>query len=167
MVVDEAITSGIACYPITATAQPHDWLSLTGGAIGWGLPAAVGAALGAPERKIVALEGDGSAMYTIQSLWTMVRENLDVTVVIFNNRKYSILELEFARTGARGGKPGEKASSTLDIGSPDMDFVAMANGMGMNATRATTAEEFNAQFEAAMENRGPCLIDAVIPTFLS
>lgn len=167
VVVDEAITSGIACYPTTATAQPHDWLSLTGGAIGWGLPAAVGAALGAPGRKVVALEGDGSAMYTIQSLWTMVRENLDVAVIIFNNRKYSILELEFARTGARGGKPGEKASSTLDIGSPDMDFVAMANGMGMNATRATTAEEFNAQFEAAMANPGPCLIDAVIPTFLS
>jgi len=167
VVVDEAITSGIAVYPGTVASQPHDWLSLTGGAIGWGLPAAVGAALGAPDRKIVCLEGDGSAMYTIQALWSMARENLNVAVVIFNNRKYSILELEFARTGARGGKPGAKASSTLDIGTPDMDFVAMANGMGVDATRATTAEEFNEQFEAAMASTGPCLIDAVIPTFLS
>jgi acetolactate synthase-1/2/3 large subunit len=127
----------------------------------------VGAALGAPDRKVVCLEGDGSAMYTIQSLWTMARENLDITVVIFNNRKYSILELEFARTGARGGTPGPKASSTLDVGTPDMDFVAMATGMGVDATRATTAEEFNEQFEAAMQSTGPCLIDAMVPTFLS
>jgi acetolactate synthase-1/2/3 large subunit len=167
VVVDEGITSSIGCFPLTVTAQPHDWLNLTGGAIGWGLPAAVGAALGAPGRKVLALEGDGSAMYTIQSLWTMARENLNITVVIFNNRKYSILELEFARTGARGGKPGPKASSTLDVGSPDMDFVAMATGMGVDATRATTAEEFNEQLEAAMQSTGPCLIDAIVPTFLS
>ena len=167
VVVDEGITSSIGCFPLTITAQPHDWLNLTGGAIGWGLPAAAGAALGAPDRKIVCLEGDGSAMYTIQSLWTMARENLDVTIVIFNNRKYSILELEFARTGARGGKPGPKAASTLDVGSPDMDFVALATGMGVAATRATTAEEFNEQFEAAMQSSGPCLIDAMVPTFLS
>jgi acetolactate synthase-1/2/3 large subunit len=167
IVVDEAITSGIACFPVTANAQPHDWLNQTGGAIGWGLPAAVGAAIACPERKVIALEGDGSAMYTISALWTMARENLDVCVVIFNNRKYSILELEFARTGARGGTPGPKAASTLDIGAPEMDFVAMAQGMGVQATRATTAEEFNAQFEAAIQAKGPRLIDAIVPTFLS
>ena len=139
VVVDEAITSGLAIFPLTATAQPHDWLNQTGGSIGWGLPAAVGAAIACPERKVVCLEGDGSAMYTIQSLWTMARENLDITVVIFNNRKYSILEMEFARTGARGGTPGPKAASTLDISGPDMDFVAMAQGMGVQASRATTA----------------------------
>ena len=103
-------------------------------------------------------------MYTIQSLWTMARENLDVTVVIFNNRKYSILEMEFARTGARGGTPGPKAASTLDIGGPDMDFVAMAQGMGVQASRAATAEEFNNQLEQAMQSRGPRLIDAIVPT---
>lgn len=164
VIVDEAITSGIAVAPLTATAQPHDWLNQTGGSIGWGLPAAVGAAIACPERKIVCLEGDGSAMYTIQSLWTMARENLDVTVVIFNNRKYSILELEFARTGARGGVPGPNAASTLAIGKPDMDFVSMARGMGVEATRATTAEEFNAQFAAAMQSAGPRLIDAMVPS---
>ena len=167
IVVDEGATSSIACFPMTTTARPHDWLNLTGGSIGWGLPAAVGAAIACPDRKVVCLEGDGSAMYTIQSLWTMARENLDVCVVLFNNRKYSILELEFSRTGARGGTPGPKAASVLDIGSPEMDFTAMAQGMGVSATRATTAEEFNEQFSAAMARKGPCLIDCMVPTFLS
>ena len=166
IVVDESITSGFVLYPVTATAQPHDWLNLTGGSIGWGLPASVGAAIACPDRKVVCLEGDGSAMYTIQSLWTMAREHLDVTVVIFNNSKYSVLEMEFARTGARGGKPGPNAASVLDIGGPDMDFVAIATGMGVSASRATTAEEFNAQFAAAIRAKGPRLIDAVVPTLI-
>jgi acetolactate synthase I/II/III large subunit len=164
VVVDEANTSGLALAPVTATARPHDWLSLTGGSIGWGLPAAVGAAIACPDRKVVNLEGDGSAMYTIQALWTMAREDLDVTVVIFNNRKYSILELEFGRTGARGGKPGPKAASMLRIDGPDLDFVSLARGMGVQAERATTAEEFNALFAEAMNSRGPRLIDAMVPT---
>jgi acetolactate synthase-1/2/3 large subunit len=164
IVSDEGITSGIYCQGYSETARTHDWMNQTGGSIGQGLPVAVGAAIACPDRKVVCLEGDGSAMYTIQSLWTMARENLDVTTVIFNNTKYSILELEFSRTGARGGVPGPKAASMLDIGNPNMDFVAMAQGMGVMATRATTAEEFNEQFAAAMEQRGPVLIDAVIPT---
>jgi acetolactate synthase-1/2/3 large subunit len=164
IVVDEANTSGMSMYPMTAQARPHDWLNLTGGSIGWGLPAAVGAAIACPDRKVISLEGDGSAMYTIQSLWTMARENLDITVVIFNNSKYSILELEFSRTGARGGKPGPNAASLLDISNPDMDFVAMAQGMGVQASRATTAEEFNAQFEQAVNSKGPRLIEAIVPT---
>ncbi|MEH6636091.1 MAG: acetolactate synthase large subunit, partial [Halioglobus sp.] len=100
VVVDESITAGFSLFPLTATSKAHDWLNLTGGSIGWGLPASVGAAIASPGRKVVCLEGDGSAMYTIQSLWTMARENLDITVVIFNNQKYSVLEMEFARTGA-------------------------------------------------------------------
>ena len=167
IVVDEGITSGLACMPFTAAARPHDWLNQTGGSIGWGLPAAVGAAVACPDRKVICLEGDGSAMYTIQSLWTMARENLDITVVLFNNRKYSILEMEFGRTGARGGTPGPKAASTLDIGSPDMDFVAMAQGMGVEAGRATTAEEFNALLEKGLASPGPLLIDAIVPTLFS
>jgi acetolactate synthase-1/2/3 large subunit len=164
IVVDEAITTSMTIGPATLTARPHDWLNLTGGSIGWGLPGAVGAAVACPDRKVVCLEGDGSAMYTIQALWTMARENLDVLVVIFNNRKYSILEMEFAQTGARDGTPGPKAGSALDIGAPDMDFAAMAQGMGVSASRATSAEEFNAQLETAMAKRGPHLIDAIIPT---
>lgn len=164
VVVDEAITTGVAIYSLTATCPPHDWLNQTGGSIGWGLPAAVGAAVACPHRKVLCLEGDGSAMYTIQALWTMARENLDITVVICNNRKYSILEMEFGRTGARGGSPGPKAGSMLDIGRPDMDFVAIARGMGVQGSRATTAAEFNTQLEQALAATGPRLIDAVVPT---
>ncbi len=163
IVVDEGITSGLACFPATAHARAHDWLNLTGGAIGWGLPAAVGAAIAAPERKVLCLEGDGSAMYTIQALWTMAREQLDITVVLLNNGKYSVLEVEFARTGARGGKPGPKAASSLAIGNPGMDFQAIASGMGVVATVATTAEAFNEQLASAMAGKGPRLIDARIP----
>ncbi|MCZ6831797.1 MAG: acetolactate synthase large subunit [Gammaproteobacteria bacterium] len=164
IVVDEGATTGMYCFPTTETVPPHDWLSLTGGSIGYGLPCAAGAAIACPERKVVCIEGDGSAMYTIQSLWTMARENLDVTVVICNNRKYSILELEFARTGARGGVPGPNAASMLNIGQPDMDFAAMAKGMGVSASRATTAEEFNQQLAEAMSQRSPRLIDAQVPS---
>lgn len=164
ILVDEGITSGMIVSMFTETCRPHVQLNQTGGSIGWGLPAALGAAIACPDRKVVCLEGDGSAMYTIQALWTMARENTDVTVVIFNNRKYSILELEFGRTGARGGKPGPKAAGMLDIGNPDLDFVAMARGMGVAASRAATAEEFNTQFAEAMEQRGPRLIDAIVPT---
>ncbi|MCB1675764.1 MAG: acetolactate synthase large subunit [Halioglobus sp.] len=164
IVVDEGATSSLPIFPATAAAQAHDWLNLTGGSIGFGLPAAVGAAIACPDRKVICLEGDGSAMYTIQALWTMAREHLDVAVVIFNNRKYSILELEFSRTGARGGRPGPKAASTLAIGSPDMDFVAIAQGLGVQAARATTCEEFNRLFEEAVQAKGPRLIDALVPT---
>ena len=164
IIVDEAATSGMPLYTALANARPHDLLTLTGGSIGFGLPAATGAAIACPDRKVICLEADGSAMYTIQALWTMARERLDIVVVVYNNRKYSILEMEFGRTGARGGSPGPKAASLLSIGDPDMDFVAIANGMGVRATRATTANEFNAQLENAIDTPGPHLIDALVPT---
>jgi acetolactate synthase-1/2/3 large subunit len=164
IIVDEAATSGMPLFIATSTARSHDWLTLTGGSIGFGLPAGVGAAIACPDRKVICLEADGSAMYTIQSLWTMARESLDIVVVIYNNRKYSILELEFGRTGARGGVPGPKAASLLDIGNPDMDFVAIAQGMGVPASRASTTEEFNTQLAAAINAPGPHLIDAIVPT---
>lgn len=165
IVVDEGATSSVVLFPLTAQSAAHDWLTLSGGAIGFGLPCAVGAAVACPGRKVICLEGDGSAMYTIQSLWTMAREALDITIVIFNNQKYNILELEFARTGASGGKPGPKAATMLDISGPGMDFVHIANGMGVNATRADTAEAFNEQLAAALAAPGPHLIDAHVPAF--
>lgn len=163
IIVDDAGTATMTCYPLTENAAPHDWMSLTGGSIGFGLPSAVGAAIACPERKVICLEGDGSAMYTIQALWTMAREDLDITVVVFNNAKYSILELEFLRTGARGGVPGPKAASMLDIGAPVMSFVDMARGMGVAASTASTAEAFNEQFAEAMARPGPRLIEAFTP----
>jgi acetolactate synthase-1/2/3 large subunit len=163
VVIDEGATTSLVCYPATSTSAPHDWLTLTGGSIGYGLPCAVGASIACPDRKVICMEGDGSAMYTFQALWTMARENLDIVVVIFNNQKYNILELEFARTGARGGSPGPIASALLDIGNPILNFVAIAEGMGVMAVRVDSAEEFNLEFAAAISGRGPRLIEAMVP----
>lgn len=160
IVVDEGATSGGGCFMASAQVEPHDWLSLTGGSIGYGLPVAVGAAVACPERKVVCIHGDGGAMYTIQSLWTMARENLDVCIVIFANRKYQILQVELARVGAQSMT--KKTLDMLDISNPDLNFVQMAEGMGVTASRATTIEEFNVQYEDAMNSRGPRLIEAIL-----
>ena len=122
IVVDEAVTASVFIQEATMGAGEHDYLYLTGGAIGWGLPAATGAAVGAPGRPVVCLEADGSAMYTIQALWTMAREGLDVTTIIVANRSYAILEFEFQRVGASGD--GEAAHALMDIGRPELDFTA-------------------------------------------
>ncbi len=161
IVVDEANSSGAFLPRATAGAPPHDWLALTGGAIGQGLPAATGAALGAPDRKVLSLEADGSAMYTIQALWTQAREGLDVTTVIFSNRSYGILNVELGRVGAAGGRP--RATDMFDLGRPPIDFVALAEGMGVPARRATTAEELIAGLERGLSQDGPSLVEAVLP----
>jgi acetolactate synthase-1/2/3 large subunit len=160
VVSDEANTSGIFVPGATAGAPVHDWLCLTGGAIGQGMPLATGAAVACPERRVLSLEADGSAMYTLQSLWTQARESLDVTTVIFNNGSYAILEMELGRVGAAGSGP--RAHDMLDIGRPDLDFVALARGMGVPASRAGTAEEFTRQLEGALCTDGPSLVEAVL-----
>jgi acetolactate synthase-1/2/3 large subunit len=160
IVSDEAATCGLGIFPATENAPPHDWLMLTGGAIGQGLPLSLGAAIACPDRKVIALQADGSAMYTVQALWSMARENTDVTVVIMNNRSYAILNIELARVGA--GKPTPKTLSMLDLSNPDIDWVGLAEGMGIPASRAQTAEEFHQQFAVAMEGEGPCLIEAMV-----
>ena len=133
IVVDEAVTASVFIQQATMGAGEHDYLYLTGGAIGWGLPAATGAAVGAPGRPVVCLEADGSAMYTIQALWTMAREGLDVTTIIIANRSYAILEFEFQRVGASGD--GAAAHALMDIGRPELDFTGMARSMGVPARR--------------------------------
>jgi acetolactate synthase-1/2/3 large subunit len=160
IVVDEANTSGLWAPGATAGAPRHDWLTLTGGAIGYGPPAATGAAVACPDRQVVALQADGSAMYTIQALWTQAREQLDVTTIIFNNRSYAILNMELGRVGA--GEPGPKALDMLDLSRPDLDFATMAAGMGVDGIRATTAEELVAGLQRALAEPGPHLIDAVL-----
>ncbi|MGB5546327.1 MAG: thiamine pyrophosphate-dependent enzyme, partial [Polyangiales bacterium] len=137
-------------------------LTLTGGAIGQGLPVAVGAATASPGRPVLALIGDGSAMYTIQALWTIAREGLDVTTVIFNNRSYGILNIELERVGA--DKIGPKAKAQLDLSEPAIDFAAMAKAMGVPAQRVATAEDFNTALQNALQTRGPYLIDAIVPS---
>jgi acetolactate synthase-1/2/3 large subunit len=165
IVSDESVTSGATLPVHTAGAPRHDWLTLTGGAIGQGLPLAVGAAVACPERPVLALEADGSAMYTIQSLWTMAREQLNVTVIIFNNRSYSILNVELARVRADGAGP--KARSQLDLSGPDLDFVELAKGLGVPAQRVDTAEELGEAIRRAVTEPGPKLIEVVVSPMFS
>jgi acetolactate synthase-1/2/3 large subunit len=135
-------------------------MTITGGAIGQGLPLSLGAAIACPDRKVIALQADGSAMYTVQALWSMARENTDVTVVIMNNHSYAILNIELQRVGA--GRPTAKTLSMFDLSRPDINWVDIAEGMGVPATQATTAEEFHQQFATAMKTRGPRLIEAMV-----
>jgi acetolactate synthase I/II/III large subunit len=164
IVSDEANTSGLMIPMTTAGAPRHDVLTLTGGAIGQGLPVAVGAAVASPDRPVVCLQADGSAMYTASALWTMAREGLDVTTVLLNNRAYAILRMELSRVGAEAAGP--KARQLLDLAGPDMDFVSMSQGMGVPASRATTAEELADQFAKALAEPGPHLIEAMVPPLL-
>jgi acetolactate synthase-1/2/3 large subunit len=164
IVSDEGNTAGLYAAGATAGAPRHDWLCLTGGAIGQGLPVAVGAAVASPGRRVISLEADGSAMYTLQSWWTMARESLDVTTILFNNRSYAVLNMELGRVGATGH--GEKAKQMLDLKRPDLDFVSLAAGMGLHAERATTAEEFSASLERSLGTPGPTVIEAIIPSLM-
>jgi len=160
IVSDEAATCGLPMFSVTENAPPHEWMTITGGAIGQGLPLSLGAALACPDQKVIALQADGSAMYTVQALWSMARENADVTVVIMNNRSYAILNIELARVGA--GQPTPKTLSMFDLSRPDINWVEISQGMGVPATRATSAEEFHQQFADAMASKGPRLIEAMV-----
>jgi acetolactate synthase-1/2/3 large subunit len=158
IVVDESNTSGGGLGPATAGGPRHDWLTLTGGAIGFGLPVATGASIACPDRPVLCLESDGSAMYTISALWTQAREQLDVTTVIYANRSYAILNAELARVG--GGVAGPKAASLLDLSSPELDFVALATGMGVPAVAPTDVGELVQALMRAFAEPGPHLIQA-------
>ncbi|NIH87394.1 acetolactate synthase large subunit [Amycolatopsis granulosa] len=164
IISDEANTSGLLLPGATAGAPRHDVLTLTGGAIGQGLPVATGAAIAASGRPVIALQSDGSALYTISALWTMARENLNVTTVILNNQAYAILRMELQRVGAEAAGP--KAQDLLDLARPGIDFVRISEGMGVPASRATTAEELADQFRHALAEPGPHLIDAAVPPLL-
>ncbi len=160
VVADESVTASAFLLAATAGAPPHDWLFLTGGSIGQGLPVATGAAVACPDRPVLCLEGDGSAMYTIQALWTQAREGLDVTTVVLANRSYAILDFELSRVGAHGG--GEAARELIDIGRPDLGFTDLARGMGVPARRAEDVAGFSAALRAALAEPGPHLIEAVL-----
>jgi len=165
ILVDEAITSGLMLSLMTAGAPRHDLITLTGGAIGQGLPSATGAAIACPDRPVLALIGDGSSMYTIQALWTMAREQLNVTSIIFNNASYSVLNVELERVGAE--EAGPKAKSQLDLRGPVLNFAQLAQGMGVHSVRVTTSEELVKAMEYAFANPGPHLIEAVVPESLN
>ncbi|MFO1332849.1 MAG: acetolactate synthase large subunit [Rubrivivax sp.] len=165
IVIDEAITSGLMLGTMTAGAPRHDLLTLTGGAIGQGLPNAVGAAIACPRRPVIALVGDGTAMYTIQALWTMAREQLHVVSIIFNNASYSVLNVELERVGAGAATP--KARAQFELKAPVLNFSQLAQGMGVHAVRAGTAEGFCQALEYALAHPGPHLIEAMVPESLA
>jgi acetolactate synthase-1/2/3 large subunit len=160
IIVDESVTSGGGYAAVAPGAPPHDVLALTGGAIGYGLPSAVGAAVACPDRQVIAFQADGSGMYTVQSLWTMARESLDVTVLLCANRRYRILEVELARAGIT--EPGPAARSLTDLGGPQLDWVSIARGMGLHADRATTADALVEQLARAIATPGPALVEVVM-----
>ncbi|HEX4177875.1 MAG TPA: acetolactate synthase large subunit [Rhizomicrobium sp.] len=156
---DDSLTAGMGLHASLKHGPTHDWLVLTGGAIGDAPPMAVGAALACPSRKVIAVTGDGAAMYSLQSLWTMARERADVVIIVCANRTYNILNIELMRVEAQN--PGPKTLSMLDLHDPVIDFVKMADGLGVEASRAETTTEFAAQFADAMTLPGPRLIEAV------
>jgi len=160
IISDEGGTLGGPSWSQTANCPTHDWLFLTGGSIGQGLPVATGAAIACPDRKVICIHGDGGAMYTLQALWTQAREKLDVVTIIFSNRKYAVLQIEFSRVGA--GDPGPCAHDMLDLSNPDLNWVDLAHGMGVEASRAETADEFVDQLRSAIAGRGPRVIEAII-----
>ena len=160
IVIDESVTTGRGFSPFTIGAKPHDWLSVTGGSIGLGMPMATGAALACPERKVICTEGDGSGMYTLQALWTQARENCDVVNIIFNNGKYAILKGEFTNVGVQN--PGRKALDMLELSRPNIDWCSLAKGMGVPAMRATDTNEFNNHLASAVSTPGPHLLEVML-----
>ncbi|MGB2634752.1 MAG: acetolactate synthase large subunit, partial [Candidatus Acidiferrum sp.] len=160
IVVDESMTAGRGIMAAARGAAPHDWLANTGGSIGIAMPLAVGAAIACKNRRVLCLSADGSGMYTLQGLWTMARESLNITTIILANRAYGILKREFANLGA--GEPGEIASSLFSIGRPDLDWVTLAKGMGIPGTRVHSLEEFASRLQQGLKNDGPSLIEVLV-----
>jgi acetolactate synthase-1/2/3 large subunit len=157
ILVDESVTTGRGFFPLTAGAAPHDWIQNLGGSIGYSTPVATGAAVACPDRKVICMVGDGSAMYTLQSLWTQAREGLNVLTIVFANRIYQILRGEFDGVGA--GEPGQRALDMLKIDRPVLDWVALAKGMGVPGRAVTTADEFNKALAEGIAEQGPRLIE--------
>jgi acetolactate synthase-1/2/3 large subunit len=158
IVADESVSVGRNFFALTRSARPHSWLQVTGGAIGCGLPLATGAAIACPERRVVSLEADGSAMYTLQALWTQAREGLDVTTVILSNRSYAILQGEMRTVGVE--RPGRTARDMMELDRPPLDWPALAKGLGVEAATTDDAAEFARLLEQGLTSPGPFLIEA-------
>ena len=159
IVVDESVTTGRDFFPATAGAPPHDWLNNRGGAIGYGMPVSIGAAVACPDRKVILLEGDGSGMYTVQSLWTMARENLDVTILVFANRTYEILKGELTNVGVQN--PGPRAIDMLNLDRPYLDWVNIAKGMGVEAVKVDDCNKLTKALDIGIKKDGPFLIEVI------
>jgi acetolactate synthase-1/2/3 large subunit len=156
IICDDSVTSGRSFFPATFNAAPHDWIQSTGGAIGHAFPCATGAAIACPDRKVVCLQADGAGMYSLQALWTQAREKLDVVNVVFANRVYKIL---FGELRSTGSEPGRASNTFFDLGRPDLDWIRLAKGMGVEAVSVESLEGFADTFRAACGRRGPFLIE--------
>jgi acetolactate synthase-1/2/3 large subunit len=159
IIVDESVTYGRGLSPLTHCAPKHDWLQNRGGAIGYGFPVAVGAGIGGEGRRVISLQADGSGMYTVQALWTQAREKLPITTIVLSNRKYQILIGEYQNVGAN---PGPTAMQMLDLGNPDINWVKLANGMGVEAATASTLEELADLVSQSLAQDAPFLIEFLI-----
>ena len=160
IIVDESVTTGGAYYPLAAGAPQHSWLTLTGGAIGQGMPCAVGAAIACPDRPVVNLQADGSAMYTVQALWMQARESLNITTLICSNRSYNILNIELMRAGKN--KPGSNAQTLTDLGNPPLDWTQISKGMGVPAVSVDTSDNLAKELKRALAEPGPQLIEMIL-----
>ena len=160
IIVDESVTTGREFFYQTSGSHPHTWLNNCGGSIGFGMPVAIGAAISSPDQKVISLEGDGSAMYTVQSLWTMARENLDIVVLIFANQSYKILQGELTNVGV--DNPGKSAMEMLSLKDPALDWISMSKGMGVDAVKVENIEDLVKYFKHGLKEKGPFLIEVLI-----
>jgi acetolactate synthase-1/2/3 large subunit len=157
IIVNESITSGTAYFPLGPGLPPHTLLMLPGGAIGYGMPCAVGAAIACPRRPVINFQADGSAMYTVQALWMQAREGLDITTLICSNRSYNILNIEFSRSGITS--PGRYAQALTDLSNPAIDWVQISKGMGVPAVAVDSCETLAKELKKALDEPGPHLIE--------
>ena len=160
IIVDESVTTGREFFYQTSGSHPHTWLNNCGGSIGFGMPVAIGAAIACPNQKVISLEGDGSAMYTVQSLWTMARENLDIVILIFANQSYKILQGELKNVGVTN--PGKSAIEMLSLRNPELDWVSISQGMGVDAVKVDNIEDLVKYFKHGIKENGPFLIEVLI-----
>lgn len=160
VVVDESITNGGFLFSTCADARPHDWINNRGGSIGYSWPVAIGAAVACPDRRVFAVTGDGSAFYTLQSLWTMARSKLKITVIVLANRRYNILSNEMSKIGA--GAPSERATPMLSLEDPAPDWLMLAEGQGVDATRVETTDELGSAIRESLDHDGPRLVEVIL-----
>jgi acetolactate synthase-1/2/3 large subunit len=160
IIVEEGVTSAASYYLHAPHLKPYSHLTLTGGAIGQGMPCALGAALACPDRKVINIEADGSAMYTLQALWSQSHEKANVITIICSNRKYFTIEYECLRAGY--SSLGKEAKDLMSLNSPPLDWVNISRGMGVPAVTVMTAEELIREFQAALKKTGPSLIEVIL-----
>lgn len=160
IVVEEGVTSGAPYYSLAPNLKPYSHIALTGGAIGQGMPCALGAALACPDRQVINIEADGSAMYTLQSLWSQSHEQANVTTIICSNRKYFTIEFECRRAGC--ATPGPASRALIDMTNPSIDWVSLSRGMNVPAVAVTTAEDMVKELRSALNESGPHLIEVIL-----